>query len=152
MTNKSTITPLYREALLVQQYGNHATPTKFHIRKHRYTIMTTDKYHNTFFVTDEIPQSGNEDILPSDDNLDVQFGDPILMGDEFGAIAEEAGSYLTKQQFVDWMAAQGRNLRERMVAATRLMEAATTLQRVLGAQYRLFPELPSQTHNQSTKN
>lgn len=73
------------------------------------------------------------------------------MGDEFGALAEEAGSYLTKQQFVDWMAAQGRNLRERMEAATRLAGAAATLQRKLEAQFRLFPELPSQTHNPSTK-
>lgn len=39
--------------------------------------MNVDKETENLFTNDEIPQPGNEDTLPSDENLDVEFGDPF---------------------------------------------------------------------------
>lgn len=102
--------------------------------------------------TNITPHSCDEDAVPSDDTLDVDFGDPVLMGDESSAFAEEVGSYFTKQQFIDWMAVQRHALKERIEVAARLMQTAIRLRAELEAQYRFSPELPSQTPNHSTQN
>lgn len=112
--------------------------------------MNIDKDYNSTFDPDELHQPGDEDILPSDDDLAVQFGDPKLMGDEFLAMAEEALTCGTKRELTYWIAEQLRGFKVWKLTAARLIEASATRQRKLEALRQAIVELTSQTHNNST--
>jgi hypothetical protein len=114
--------------------------------------MTLDKDTKEIFTPKETLRSSAEDITPSDDAIDVEFGDPKLMGDEFDFMVEYALNHMSPEQLIDWMAEQIRAFSARMERVTRLMDTSATLQLKLDAQNQIITELCSQILSQSTHN
>jgi hypothetical protein len=112
--------------------------------------MTVDKETEKLLTAEETPPFGNEDTLPSDDNLEVEFGDPHLMGDLFDLFVDAALTQLNEDQFVDWVAGQLRSADQQVAEAERIKERAAKLRQNLGELRDLLPESHSQTANPTT--
>jgi len=112
--------------------------------------MSEEKQTNTSFTLDEIPQPGNEGIIPSDDVIEVEFNDPRLMGDLFDLVAETQRSHLNHDQIVDRVAKQLRFADRRLAAAEKLTEIAAELPQPPDELCNFSAELPFQTSNPTT--
>jgi hypothetical protein len=105
---------------------------------------------NTSQAINETPTSGANNIIPNDDAIGVEFGDPRLMGDLFDLLVDAALSQLNEDQFVDWVAEQLRFADRRVTEAERIKAKAAKLRQNFGELRDLLLESNSQTSNPTT--
>jgi hypothetical protein len=114
--------------------------------------MNADKQTEELFTAEETSHNENDDALPSDDNLEVEFGDPRLMGDLFDLFVDAALSQFNEDQLVDWVAGQLRIADQRVKEAQRIKAKAAKLRQSLEELRDILPESPSQNSNLTTHN
>jgi len=114
--------------------------------------MCTNKTFSTLSTTEETHISTIEDNNLNDDVIDVEFGDPRLIGDLFDNVVEHALNHMQRDEFVDWIANQLRFYETQVEAASRFIETADALRNKLDDVCRLIPESLYPILNHSTEN